>query len=116
MQKRDDYRLVLKAAGDVGIQVEITGELPKDNPAAKITVCAISECITNTIRHAHGKKICIEVCKDEMYTIILSNDGIPPNGEIEETGGLKNLREMTENFGGRMMIQSVPEFKLTLMM
>ena len=43
-----------------------------------------------------------------------TNNGRPPAGEIAEAGGLLNLRKMTEEKGGRMIIRSAPEFALRL--
>ena len=48
------------------------------------------------------------------YAVVLTNNGKQPKGEIEEGGGLSGLRTMTENVGGRMTVESVPNFVLTI--
>ena len=47
-------------------------------------------------------------------TVTLTNDGKPPAGPVQETGGLRNLRAMTQAQGGTMEIESTPAFRLIL--
>ncbi|MBR6408327.1 MAG: hypothetical protein IKS19_07105 [Clostridia bacterium] len=115
MPQRDDYSVVLKAADDVGVKVEITGRLPAAQPAAHVLACAMNECITNTIRHARGNTLFVEIEQtDTGCTAVLRNNGDPPENDIRETGGLRNLRQMVHDCGGFMSIQSRPGFALTL--
>lgn len=46
--------------------------------------------------------------------VTVTNNGKPPSGVIEETGGLGNLRKRIEKAGGTMKICSAPVFSLTL--
>lgn len=111
----DAYRSVLKAAEDVGIAVEIDGELPSGPLAEKLISAAINECLTNTFRHAHGDRMWIRVDdREDWYLISFTNNGNPPKQEIRETGGLSNLRRLVENEGCMMKVQSQPYFQLTL--
>ena len=106
---------VFTVAGYVGLDIEVKGELPKEKERAEIIVTALIECLTNTFRHAHGDRIlleCINSAKTDTY--ILTNNGEAPKTEINETGGLKNLRQAAENLGWKMEIQSIPVFMLTL--
>ena len=52
--------------------------------------------------------------QDAAVTVELTNDGRPPAGPVRETGGLKNLRALVENRGGRMTVESAPVFRLVL--
>ena len=45
---------------------------------------------------------------------ILQNNGIPPAGEIRETGGLLSLRALVEHSGGEMSIRPDPAFRLVI--
>ncbi|MBQ4362931.1 MAG: hypothetical protein II782_02890 [Oscillospiraceae bacterium] len=114
-EQKDIYEKVFTVAGYVGVDIEIKGELPKEKERAEIIVTALIECLTNTFRHAHGDRIlleCINSAKTDTY--ILTNNGEAPKTEINETGGLKNLRQAAENLGWKMEIQSIPAFMLTL--
>lgn len=44
------------------------------------------------------------------YTVVIRNNGKPPEKEITEGGGLTNLRHRIENSGGKMTVQSLPMF------
>ena len=76
---------------------------------------AIHECLTNTVKHAGGRLLEVTVRQAEnAVTVELTNDGAPPKGPVSETGGLKNLRALVENRGGRMTVESEPAFRLVL--
>ena len=116
---RDEYELLLKTAAVLGVSVRTTGTLPKDGGLRHIIVTAVHECITNTLRHAHGNEL--RVCCDEiagpdgpLLRTVLRNNGRQPEGEIRETGGLKSLRYMVETAGGTMTVRSVPDFSITV--
>ena len=113
--REDGYRAVLQAARDVGIELNINGVLPEQEGPMSITACALNECITNTIRHAKGDALSLEIREnDTSYIEYFTNNGEPPAGTVQETGGLKNLRQMTETADGTMHIQSQPRFRLML--
>ena len=52
--------------------------------------------------------------EDGIVTVVFTNDGKPPEGEISESGGLKSLRSTVEQFRGEMEIASEPRFMLTI--
>ena len=47
---------------------------------------------------------------------MIRNNGKPPEKKITEGGGLTNLRHQIENSGGKMTVQSMPEFSLVIEM
>ncbi|MBR1693106.1 MAG: hypothetical protein IJ711_10115 [Lachnospiraceae bacterium] len=108
-----DYHALLKAAEDVGVHIQIEGRLPEDETGRRLTSCAIDECITNTFRHAQGDALFIRVVDSEQK-LIFTNNGIRPSAPIQETGGLKNLRQLVESAGGRLEVADAPAFALTL--
>ena len=118
-KRRDDYAAVLKAAADVGINVIINGQLPAGGYDAYVVSAAMRECITNTLRHANGDELTIDVTSNKHgeTTVTFTNNGKPPEGEIKETGGLSYLRGIAVQRGADMTIESTPRFvlKLTLL-
>ena len=102
-----------EAAKTVGVEIRIHGELP---PQWKDVIeVAIHECLTNTVKHAGGRLLEVTVRQAKnAVTVELTNDGNPPKGPVIETGGLKNLRALVENRGGRMTVESKPAFRLVL--
>lgn len=111
----DRYELMKKVASDVGLKLEITGELPQENPAKNIIASAMHQCMTNTICHAGGKTVFIDVRQEpRLITAVFTNDGLPPQGEIKEGTGLTQIRTLTEQAGGIMTVDASPRFTLTL--
>lgn len=112
---RDEYELILNTAKQLGVTIHIRGRLPQDESYKHILAVAIHECCTNTLRHARGDEVYISI-EDEAGSLKASfrNNGLPPEGEIRETGGLASLRSLTEQAGGRVAIRSMPDFMLEI--
>lgn len=111
-KERDDWQLLQQAAEAVDVEMILEGELP-ENSVRPILIAAVHECLTNMVRHAGGHRLHIAVrTENGLIKAEFTNDGIPPTGEIKETGGLGNLRRIVENAGGTMRVQSAPRFAL----
>jgi len=109
------YDRLFKAAEDVGVSIKLNGRLPQDPAAEEVLSCAIHECMTNTIRHAHGDELTIDINQmNDYYVVHLRNNGQAPAGPVSESGGLGNLRRMTEHSGGMMFIETEPAFAVKL--
>lgn len=112
---QDEYVLMLTTAKTLGVSIVINGTLPEQEPMKHITATGIHECFTNTLRHAKGNMLFINITETDAHTTVsFTNNGNPPSGEIPEKGGLSSLRAITEKAGGTMTISSVPEFRLTI--
>ena len=73
------------------------------------------ECAANTVKHAEGDKVTVDIVSDETETVItITNNGKPPKGRITESGGLLSLHRNIEAKGGNMEIESCPEFRLIM--
>ena len=113
--ERDEYELMIGTAKRLGLTVSVTGTLPETEPHKHILATAIHECGTNTLRHAHGDRLMIDVTENETHFLAeFTNNGEQPAGEITEKGGLLSLRALTEQAGGEMTLTSAPVFSLRL--
>ena len=113
----DGCETLLRAAGDVGLDLVIDGDLPEEEPARRIALRAIHECMTNALRHARADRLDVRITAGpDCWTLALFNNGLAPAGPVRETGGLKDLREEIERSGGRMSITYDPRFTVSLMM
>lgn len=111
----DEYEMIMNTAVDIGMQVDIKGELPEDERGRHIVATAMHECLTNTIRHAGGDTLYVEVKNGpESCRIEFTNNGTAPETPISEKGGLKSLRNLVEQAGGTMQIISKGQYKLTI--
>ncbi|MBE6015362.1 MAG: hypothetical protein E7241_08395 [Lachnospiraceae bacterium] len=106
---------IIKTAEDVGVILEIEGELPEGEAENNILADAMHECLTNTIRHGGGDRMKVIIAGDRRRVrFVITNNGTPPKEEIKETGGLGNLRREVEGAKGSMKIISSPGFKLII--
>ena len=111
----DEYELLMRTAQNLGLQLEITGVLPGEEPLKRILATAIHECVTNTLRHAHGDRLQVSISESPgRLRAVFTNNGLKPDSPIRETGGLLSLRRMVEDAGGSMKIETVPTFELTV--
>ena len=109
----DPIGALKEAADAVGVKLILNGDIPRK--LRKLIAIAIHECLTNTVKHADGSELTVDITdEDGMVTVVFTNDGKPPEGEISESGGLKSLRSTVEQFRGEMEIASEPRFMLTI--
>lgn len=102
-------------AGKMGVAIEIYGYMPRTEGASRLVAAASRECVTNCVKHAHGTRVAVRIRRNTfMYTVIITNNGEAPKGEIIEGSGLKNLRSAVEAEGGEMYISCNPNFALIL--
>lgn len=109
------YFISLHHAEGLGVKIEITGELPEGAALISVVDSAITVHVTNVLRHAEGDTAYISSEKTaEGYVLRFTNNGKAPAGPVQETGGLANLRRMTERIGGAMETAGTPQFELVL--
>ena len=107
--------MLMKAAHSAGIEVLITGQMPKQKDANMLFFDAATEALTNAVRHADAKTLCVELTEDnKAYSVCFTNDVSKPQNKIVEGGGLGSLRQKTEQIGGTMEVLYQPEFVLRL--
>ncbi len=114
-ETEDDLRQAIRMAGSIGVTVEIQGALPREKQIRSLLVQVIRECAANTVKHAEGDRLCVEITETETgISMTITNNGKPPKGPIAESGGLLSLRQSVEEAGGQMTIQGRPAFTLHL--
>lgn len=107
--------MLMKVAHSAGIEVLIIGQMPKQEDANRLFFEAATESLTNAVRHADAKKLCVELTEDDKaYFACFTNDGSKPQNKIVEGGGLGSLRLKTEQIGGTMEVLSQPQFVLKI--
>ena len=111
---------------DILLQIRITcqsinlefiqsGQPPEDENIAYVLSCAVRECVTNAVRYAQATELYADFTEDDVTaTVTVYNNGKIPDGEITEGGGLSTLRRRVERAGGTMIVQSLPQFRLTV--
>lgn len=113
--EEDRLAQAVAMANSIGVRVVIYGSEPENDDIRKILSQAVTECAANTVKHAEGNTITVDIAANESGTVIdITNNGKPPKGEIRESGGLLSLRHDIESAGGRVRIESEPGFRLTM--
>ena len=111
----DRMEVLAQAAEAVDVKLVFDGEIPKEQQLEEVVAAAIHECLTNTVKHADGSELAVHTMVENNTVMFeLKNNGKPPEGKVEEKGGLRTLRTIVEQHGGRMEILSRPEFLLRI--
>ena len=107
----------LQDAEAIGIKVDLSGELPRQEELRRVMILAMRECLTNSVRHAGATTIHITAeNKGDSVSMKITNDGRAPETEVVPKGGLHNLYRHILDLGGTMEIQSKPSFALTVVL
>ena len=111
----DDIAEFIEDAAVSGIQVEIMGELPTGKNILYLLLPILREACVNAARHADATSLYVDsTIANKSVTIVITNDGKVPDGEIVPRGGLANFQKHIAEVGGNMQIQSQPIFKLII--
>lgn len=103
-----------ESADSSGVTIRIRGTEPA-NGAADLMYAAMQVCLNNAIQYAQATELMTNIWEDgDRYTVLIRNNGRPPEKTITEGGGLSNLRRRIERIGGTMTVQSLPEFALVI--
>ena len=99
----------------INLRLIETGELTSSEDVAYVLACAVRECMTNAVRYAGADELYADFSEtDQDATVVLTNNGKVPDGDIVEGGGLSTLRKRVERSGGVMTVSAAPRFKLTV--
>lgn len=101
----------------IGVDIHINTEPNIENiDALRLFVLVSEEAMTNAVKHAGAKHFYIDLEQNGVeISAVYTNDGLSPNKEITESGGLRELRRKIEGFGGVMAITSSPySLKITI--
>ena len=112
---QDDIAEFIRDAEVSGIRVEITGDFPEEKEVLHLLLPVLREACVNAARHADASVLYITAeRKSNAMRLLLTNDGRQPQQEIVPRGGLVGLGRMLAEAGGKIEIQSQPQFLLTV--
>ncbi len=106
---------LISTAKAIGVEVIAEGVLPDGVQDRRLLVDFVHEAMNNAIRHGRAKKIWITLKDDgPIFRCRITNDGLAPQGPIEEKGGLKNMRQRLAYYGGELSVNTDEGFQLDL--
>lgn len=114
-QTDDELGFLISSAEKMGLEIIIRGEMPSGSENAYTVISAVRTCLINAVRHADASKMYVDIKRgSDDIKIKITNNGIPPDGEITEGGGLSALRRRAEKNAGTMTVISRPEFAVII--
>ena len=114
-QTDDELGFLISSAEKMGLEIIIRGEMPSGSETAYTVISAVRTCLINAVRHADASKMYVDIKRgSDDIEIKITNNGIPPDGEITEGGGLSALRRRAEKNAGTMTVISRPEFAVII--
>lgn len=114
-EQADDLEYAFKRAEALGVKVIIDGTFPRQEKLHYLFSLAIRECVNNCVKHAGGNEVYVSVRHIDKECILqITNNGKMPSKKVIEGGGLSALRKSFETNGGKMAVDSVPRFTLTV--
>ena len=103
----------VKLAESIGVRVTMNGCVPPN--AQQFVALAIKECAANTVKHAGGDTLTVDIQNaHDGFICEIRNNGKPPKSAVVPKGGLLSLQKTAEQQGAAMLIESEPEFGLII--
>jgi len=105
-----------KLASVIGMRIEWDG-MPEhgDQKQLSLFLLAAREAMANAYKHGRAETLYISVREsDKELSAVFTNDGLVPEPNAGEKGGLLNLRSRIESAGGSMKTAADPEFRLSV--
>lgn len=100
-------------ADTIGVTLQIEGKMPGNPVVEEVFLQAIRECMTNAVRHAGADALVVQI---QGNAVSVTNNGAPPEEVVVARGGLLNLLHRVEAMEGTFEIQSLPVFRLTIVL
>ena len=107
----DDFNAIYVESERLGVRLHINGDFNFDDNNKHIIKEVILEALNNGVKHGKCKNL---FCDINGKHIELYNDGDNRVTSYVEKGGLKNIRSLVENNGGKMTIDTSDSFKLII--
>ena len=112
---RDPLTESMETADAIGVDVLLSGPIPAKDPYRAVLAAAIRECATNTVKHANGDSLSVQIRDHGAFlSYRIESGGEAPKGVIRESGGLLSLRTLVEKENGTMRTDASPAFTLTI--
>ena len=92
----------------IGVRLTIVGDIRQD--ARRLFVCKLlKEASTNAIKHGRAREVEARLDYDDEgnLTVIILNDGVPPQ-DVREGNGLTSLKEQARALGGEVEVRLDP--------
>lgn len=111
----EDLEKIQEVFSFIGVKIEFTGELPKDQVQGELILDIIREAATNAVRHGFAREINIEAKQtNDLYNLLIKNTGYTTRKEIVPGSGIKIMENKINENNGKLEIISYPDFILSV--
>ncbi|MBR1861014.1 MAG: hypothetical protein IJ796_04030 [Lachnospiraceae bacterium] len=111
--ERSAYFDFLKDAESIGVEVSVSGNIPKEGEAFRVFMIALRECLTNAVRHGDATRLAVTVKDDgEFFETVITNNGSPCEDYKNFRGGLMNVYRNVLGAGGTMDVFGTPVYTI----
>ena len=107
----DDFNAIYVESERLGVRLHINGDFNFDDNNKHIIKEVILEALNNGVKHGKCRNLFCDISGNHIE---LYNDGDNRVTSYVEKGGLKNIRSLVENNGGKMTIDTSDSFKLII--
>ncbi len=109
------YSELYKHFENIGLVIELDGELPKEKDIAFLLLYILRETCTNAVRHGRASLILARISStDLLYMCTITNNGSPPSQPLREGDGLHGIRERIKSMGANLRIEYEPDFAIII--
>ena len=110
---KDELAILHQTFESIGVEIEVTGNLPEDPAKGQLFVDIAREAVTNAVRHGLATHIHIHIDNTGGdFHLRISDNGQISSGTIKEGGGLSGIRKKLESFQGALTLATEPGFTL----
>jgi len=110
---QDEILLLRQVFKAIGVEIEVSGNLPGDAARRGILMDITREAVTNAVRHGFATKVTISMENTGgEFRMTITDNGYPPFS-IKEGGGISGMREKLRPVSGVLHVEISPQFALT---
>ena len=104
-----------KILKQINVTLAVSGELPEEPELANNFYEIISEAATNAVRHGYASKVSVKLSEiGNTYYLKITNNGIITSKQINENGGLKEMRRKIHQLNGIFHYSFSPYFQIEI--
>ena len=98
----------------LGVKIIVKGSPAEEERVSKIQAEIATEGVTNAVRHGYAQEIHIDFDEtEEVWKMDITNDGLLPDGNIKEGGGLREIRRKIMLLNGMFYYEKEPVFHIS---
>lgn len=111
--KESIFHSLIMQFREIGVRIEVSGSLPKEQKLAELFVLCIREATTNAVRHSLATEVFVRFTEnDAEYMLEIENNGVEVDKAIQYGNGLRTMQERLRENGGTLQIKTKPRFVL----